>query len=902
MDNKYGLPFAPEMMQLLDEQLATDKWRLEVIPASLTGLSRDIQAIRGPRQPKTILTFDWHGDKDTFCPPLWWDAATGAGACHFACRFCIDATTWIYTDIGPVQAQELYRRAAERNWIVLGFNNEYQAVWTPLLAISMKPVLDDMVGFKLDTGHQIQVTKDHPMIVARPHGFEGWRGELPAEQVINDDWLPIVKSAPVCANKIIEALDLLHLDWGTPMMVEDFEFTEKLSTPIGELAKAIGQELSPRSYPLTQQAYRGAYALDEYKQVLNLANLSLVGDIRIRAAYAHRSFSLPRFLALDWNFGFLLGHYLAEGSKNNREISLSIHKNEVEYIKEKWEAYFGVSVDVSPHAKNGAFIRIANSTIAKLFNALVPGNAFTKRVPLITWQAPLLFKQGLLAGLLYGDGHQDKWGSVIYATTSEGLAADIRMLAWQLGYSPTVIRNNYRGQKIAFQIRLQQQQAVDLITQLGLPWQARWLPRRSMITHRYPYALLMNRTSNQSRVRGQTGSTRWKQRLEPSEINPSLWGRQVMDGDLGLAKVRQINHTQATCGVVYDLQTGTGNFVAGDGILVHNCFLLLTHRQANSPHFHRVYDNVEDFYTVIARWLKATEWPHPRQKGKMVKLARQTTLGLGIDRSDSLLYEGVTGHARRLIPLFAGTDNRVIPLAQSNNRVLPYSIPCETNPQGRRLILLTKSANTHYLDWRNPDPEFTDFGKVCARYAEEGQTIPNVSVTFSMNPESIADLWEGKWSDTLTRITPSIDKRLEAARFAASLGWDIRWRVDPVLPIDGWQDIYYAWLVEAVERFDAQPSYITLGSYREKNAQLDLWRDKWGLPAPEYDPGDLVEDGTHRHLPEAARAEIYGTLRDMIREVWGKRGRPVPAVSLCKESHTIRKTLDLCNAECNCLQ
>ena len=69
-------------------------------------------------------------------------------------------------------------------------------------------------------------------------------------------------------------------------------------------------------------------------------------------------------------------------------------------------------------------------------------------------------------------------------------------------------------------------------------------------------------------------------------------------------------------------------------------------------------------------------------------------VGLGIDCSDSLLYEGVTGHARRMIPLFASE---------------------EINPHGCKLILLTKSKNVHYL---------------------EGLRTMNVLLTFSLNPQA----------------------------------------------------------------------------------------------------------------------------------------------------------------------
>jgi hypothetical protein len=61
--------------------------------------------------------------------------------------------------------------------------------------------------------------------------------------------------------------------------------------------------------------------------------------------------------------------------------------------------------------------------------------------------------------------------------------------------------------------------------------------------------------------------------------------------------------------------------------------------------------------------------------------------------------------------------------------------------------LLTKSTNTRYLN------EISSKNRA------------NVVVSFSLNPEPIADLWEGKWPDG-ERITRSIADRLEAASLA----------------------------------------------------------------------------------------------------------------------------------------
>jgi len=293
----------------------------------------------------------------------------------------------------------------------------------------------------------------------------------------------------------------------------------------------------------------------------------------------------------------------------------------------------------------------------------------------------------------------------------------------------------------------------------------------------------------------------------------------------------------------YDLAIGSG----ACGLGCRHCFLMLTFRSMRDPRRHVVYENVDAHERAVRTWCAA-----PGRR-------RQHTLGLGIDCSDSLLYEGVTGHARTLIPLFAD------PAA---------------NPKGCKLILLTKSANTHYLD---------------------GLPTANIAVTFSLNPEEIADKWEGKWEDGV-RITPPIRHRLEAALSAQELGFEVRFRIDPILPVDSWRKSYTTFFREAAG-LGLHPTYITLGTYREKNAQLDAWRAAWGLPAAEWNPDQLMlsRDGTHRHLGEAVRVRIYRDVYRLIRRAWESTGEQ-PAVELCKETHQVRKAVGFsCTAQCNCL-
>jgi len=290
----------------------------------------------------------------------------------------------------------------------------------------------------------------------------------------------------------------------------------------------------------------------------------------------------------------------------------------------------------------------------------------------------------------------------------------------------------------------------------------------------------------------------------------------------------------------WDLAIGSG----ACGLGCRACFLMLTHRIRRDPWRHLLYDNVEDFYQAVQKWLTDS------------RRRPQHTMGIGIDRSDSLLYEGVTGHVRRLAPLFASPT---------------------ANPNNCRMILLTKSANTHYL----ADIALAD--------------RKNVVPTFSLNPEPIADLWEGKWPDG-ERITPPITRRLEAVAVAQELGYEVRVRVDPILTPPKWEDMYAEFVAEVVRK-KINFRYWTLGTYREKNKQLDGWRERWGLPPMEWEPDDMAADGTHRHLPAARRIEIYRVVRDIIHSQL-----PEAKVSLCKETHEVRKGLQLCNADCNCLR
>ena len=334
-------------------------------------------------------------------------------------------------------------------------------------------------------------------------------------------------------------------------------------------------------------------------------------------------------------------------------------------------------------------------------------------------------------------------------------------------------------------------------------------------------------------------------------LDEGKWTMEPIPADvLGLARPLEVNRAERSGPFVvpWDRDDGTGycpkhwaDLKIGKGscgLRCRTCFLIATHRVLANPARHLLYSNTEKCVLEVRRWLQ-----HPTRM----------TLGLGTDSSDSLLYEGVTGYARQLIPMVADP---------------------ETNPHNVTLLLLTKTANVDYL---------------------EGQPTDNVIVSFSLNPEPIADLWEGKFDDGV-RVTPPIEKRVRASIRVQELGFEVRWRVDPILTPPGWEDQYEVFFREAAQA-GARPSRVTLGTYRENSRSLRTMAAGWGLASMEWLPADLEKDGMHSHQSREERVEIYSVIRCLVTKTWHEQ---LPLVALCKEPMEVRRGVGVDHEMCNC--
>jgi len=89
-------------------------------------------------------------------------------------------------------------------------------------------------------------------------------------------------------------------------------------------------------------------------------------------------------------------------------------------------------------------------------------------------------------------------------------------------------------------------------------------------------------------------------------------------------------------------------------------------------------------------------------------------------------------------------------------------------------------------------------------------------VSFSLNASEVAKRWE--------RGTPPIDRRIEAGRKLSLAGYEVRVRIDPMVPVSDWRAHYTNLVHQIFTKF--VPARITLGSLRGLQSTINGAKDK----------------------------------------------------------------------------
>ena len=148
----------------------------------------------------------------------------------------------------------------------------------------------------------------------------------------------------------------------------------------------------------------------------------------------------PRTPALlpDEDIGWLVGLYIAEGSRSGRMVQIAGHLNETE--RHARLARIAKALDgqcnVYQTSENGSTCNLSGSVILGVLDRYIsPGTAKTKRLRAAAWQRSDTFLRAVVEGYLSGDGHfdakNDRWR--LGFTANDEWAADLRTIAARLG-------------------------------------------------------------------------------------------------------------------------------------------------------------------------------------------------------------------------------------------------------------------------------------------------------------------------------------------------------------------------------------------------------------------------------------------------------------------------------------
>jgi len=231
-------------------------------------------------------------------------------------------------------------------------------------------------------------------------------------------------------------------------------------------------------------------------------------------------------------------------------------------------------------------------------------------------------------------------------------------------------------------------------------------------------------------------------------------------------------------------------------------------------------------------------------------------------------YEKIELHTRKFLqevktPEILNTGEIADSLMNEDTK-MPFSkfiIPIFEAQKVHKILFLTKSSNVSNL----------------LEIAPHNQAI----ISFSLNAIPVAKRWEK---------APAVLKRIEAAKKVFDAGYEVRIRIDPMVPIENWAEHYLQLLDILFDNFT--PERITLGSLRGLQSTINGCTDtSW----TEY----LVESSNWgKKIDFRTRYMMYSTMINQLQSKYN-----FSKVALCKETVEMWNALkiDYKKIKCNCV-
>ncbi len=314
---------------------------------------------------------------------------------------------------------------------------------------------DRIFEVQLASGRQIRVTAGHNLFTLDSEGRLAKARTLelqPGTRVAIPRFVPDPPH-PKLRLDLLEVIleeDRDRLMWTGPTVAAAFEVHESL---IRQLFRGAGIK------HFTYYRAEGRLPFPLAARVPGLL-ASLGEDDRLSVRQANHD--LPRFVKVDSDFAWLLGLYVAEGSRRGTQFTIS---NTDQQILDRVEGVLdrlGMPTYRAPGAITGC-----SALLSLVLGWLGTGDgAHAKRIPPVVFSWPYARLQEFLDGLVDGDGSRDPQRTSVW-TCSGGLAADLLVLAERLGRRAGSSRRQ-RGRSCLWQVYIPTKEH-KLLTAVPLP-------------------------------------------------------------------------------------------------------------------------------------------------------------------------------------------------------------------------------------------------------------------------------------------------------------------------------------------------------------------------------------------------------------------------------------------------
>jgi putative pyruvate formate lyase activating enzyme len=373
--------------------------------------------------------------------------------CNLRCVFCLAPSTRVATVAGPRPIDEIFEEGLEEISVGDGrvrrpLNVQVYTV-TGEAASATKAFCHhyrgDLIRLKPMSAPEVRLTPNHQVFAALRSAPDEIV-KIVAGDLTADHYLVVPKRA-VAANDVILdvaallGLEPLRLARGRRRRTDLIRLVPALTS--GRRSADVGAEL--RYHPAYVRTMRSRLAAGTLETRETIPLSLQVEDGVVRFAFEKRP-GVPRHVALDESFAWLLGVYCAEGRvsvsrerPNSRRLIFTFGPHEkalVERTCALLEEIFRVRTHIVKR-RTTLSVEVGKTSLAALFECLSGTGSTTKRVPAPLFSASDTVVRAFLDGYLAGDGTDTKT-HLVANTVSEALAHGLYELGLCLGVLPSI--------------------------------------------------------------------------------------------------------------------------------------------------------------------------------------------------------------------------------------------------------------------------------------------------------------------------------------------------------------------------------------------------------------------------------------------------------------------------------